>query len=409
MSSDMTGPADGIGPAARRLRLAPLLVAAGAILVVASRKPDQWITPQFWAEDGRVFFVQAVEGGGSEIFRSYAGYLHLVPRLIAWLCRPLPWEYWPPVFMLAAAAILGWVAARIWCARLPVRIRLAGVVALVGVPHSGEVFLNVTNLQWALGVVLAVNLLEPLPDSRAAAWRRGVEGLVAGLSGPIVLLLLPWAALRAWHGRRNWCAHAMLAGWWGAALVQAAVLAVSDRGAGAVAAALATAPGMMPRYAAAMFLGEWVPYSATVGGVMLALVAAMALLAWRGANPTGRLVALLTVLAALGLLIAGGVAGSWGDPFGVGARYTYVPLILLAVALAQLVETGGRRSGRIAAWGLLAAMLGSAASRWTAVPSLDLGWAAQVREVRAGKRSDLIVPPGWVFPVPGSKRPGESR
>jgi len=77
-----------------------------ACLVVVSRRPDAVLHPQFWAEDGRVFFQEAYNlGGWHSLFRPYAGYFHTVPRLGAWLALILPLAMAPLILNLIAIAI----------------------------------------------------------------------------------------------------------------------------------------------------------------------------------------------------------------------------------------------------------------------------------------------------------------
>ena len=55
----------------------------GLILVIHARA--YLLDPSFWAEDLRVFWLgEFVHSIGGVILSPYAGYLHLVPRLVAW-------------------------------------------------------------------------------------------------------------------------------------------------------------------------------------------------------------------------------------------------------------------------------------------------------------------------------------
>lgn len=108
-----------------------------------------------WAEDGYIFFNHARTGGFWTVTRPYAGYLHVLPRLVAWLSSGLPLSFQPLVYSGA------WVAALIvMVATIATRGRAMGmdattVCGLVFLcafqPAAGEMFFNLTIAQWLLG------------------------------------------------------------------------------------------------------------------------------------------------------------------------------------------------------------------------------------------------------------------
>jgi hypothetical protein len=63
------------------------VVIACAVLL-ALRKPWALHTPQLWAEDGSIFLTQDEQMGVRAWWEPYNGYLHLLPRLIAWIASP---------------------------------------------------------------------------------------------------------------------------------------------------------------------------------------------------------------------------------------------------------------------------------------------------------------------------------
>jgi hypothetical protein len=390
----------------RRSGRHPFVVALGlglaALAVLISRRPDQWFTPQFWGEDGVIFFADAAKHGGASWWQPYAGYLHLVPRTVALLSVSVPWEFQPNVFMLVAALLTAAIVVRVACSGLPSPARWLAATAVLAVPHSGEVFLNVTNLHWILAVLLALNLLEPPPATRVATGRRTLEIAIAGLSGPMIIFFTPFVLLWLWRGRRERFAWGLGIAWAVVATIQVIVVSTQSREpTTTLFAVLQAAPGMLPRYAAAIFVGEWLPYTLPLGVVVgvIAGVAVVSLLIERP-NPQRGAAALLLGVAAL-LLVVGRLATAWwGNPFGGAARYTYVPLVLILWAFALLAAGATRRARRILALALFAAVVVSATSRWVARPLPELNWPRQVREAREGSRREFEVPPGLSFPVP---------
>ena len=66
---------------------ATLALATGILLL---RRPDAFLRPRFSAEDGTIFFRQAMEDGLAAFAVPDAGYLHLVPRIVALAATALP-------------------------------------------------------------------------------------------------------------------------------------------------------------------------------------------------------------------------------------------------------------------------------------------------------------------------------
>lgn len=197
---------------------APLLV-----LALLLREPGHFINPQFWAEDGTSFFMQAWEDGfARSVFSPLSGYLHTFPRLTAGLALLFPLKAAPLVFNLAAFAaqalpilyLLGGRLAR----HLPNRgVRVLAAALYVAVPNSYETYVNLTNSQWSLGFAALLILLADRPVNR---WVQGGElALLAlfALTGPFCIVLLPCAALNLYERRRD-----AAKGWW---IAQTAVLA----------------------------------------------------------------------------------------------------------------------------------------------------------------------------------------
>lgn len=172
-------------------------------LVLFLRRPEAFLNPQFWAEDSRIFYCHALDKGARAVVMGYAGYHHLIPRLIAWCSLAVDPVYAPAVFVYSAVAITVVVGVLMLSARLPLPGKWALALAIVLVPNAGEVFQNPTNLQWILALALLATTLKQDPV-RVADWvTDGAVLLLAGLTGPFALLIVPLAVLR-WAVRRSW-------------------------------------------------------------------------------------------------------------------------------------------------------------------------------------------------------------
>lgn len=90
---------------------------AVAAVCLALRKPWALLTPQLWAEDGSIFLVQDEQLGLAAWFTPYNGYLHLLPRIVAWVTsRTLDVAWWPAAYngaaYLVTLALFGRLASR---------------------------------------------------------------------------------------------------------------------------------------------------------------------------------------------------------------------------------------------------------------------------------------------------------
>ena len=92
---------------------------AFSTLILFYRKPGTLHNPQFWAEDGTTFFRENIERGAWAIFQPYAGYLLVIPRIVAWLAGLLPSVYAPRIYSLASLAIFLFILWQIAGPRFP--------------------------------------------------------------------------------------------------------------------------------------------------------------------------------------------------------------------------------------------------------------------------------------------------
>lgn len=124
------------GPPDRILIPAVLL---GACLIIALRSPLTVIHPEFWAEDGRVWFQDAYSQGWlAPLFHPQVGYLQTFSRLIADIGLVLPLSWVPALFVAVAVVVQALpavlVASRRYAGAVPdyrVRLLLAALYLLL--------------------------------------------------------------------------------------------------------------------------------------------------------------------------------------------------------------------------------------------------------------------------------------
>jgi hypothetical protein len=225
------------------------------LLVLFARRPETFLNPQLWAEDGFIFFVQADEFGARALTFSWAGYHHFLLRLIAVVSSALNAQLVPAAYVGISLLVLLAVVLALFSPRLDLPARPACALALVLIPYTGEAIGNLTNLQWVCGLGLVWLLLARDTSTMRQHVTDGIIALVFGLTGTFSILFAPLFTWRAWRRRT---AASLVAGSarrhhrWRAALEDCALAAASlrpgksHRGSGGVVAGLPPAGGAVP-------------------------------------------------------------------------------------------------------------------------------------------------------------------
>lgn len=161
-----------------------------------------WTGHYLFAEDGQVFLTQTLAGGIGSLFDNYAGYLHVVPRLISISCAQLG----PDVYVACTNVAVGGVKVAGMAIAFPVlaayaaswRWGLAAASAFVFIPvGQQEVLGNLTNLRWFL-VAAAFFAVLGVFRSRGLAIFATIITLLAALSDPMPAAFAPIAIWRIW-------------------------------------------------------------------------------------------------------------------------------------------------------------------------------------------------------------------
>lgn len=398
----------------REPRLNGWVLAALASLLLL-RRPDALLAPQLWAEDGSVFLLGQDAHGFAAVLQPYMGYLHTLPRLTAWAADTLlDVAWWPAFYNAVAFAVWLGLLARLFSPRLNLPQRpwlAAGVLLAVQTP---EIFLNLTNAQWAGALLLLQQTLLTRPAGRGE--RTADLTLVAlfGLTGPFVIPLLPLFAWRWWRDRhRDNVAVLVVAGLCaaiqGACLHHAAITfehqhAPLDAAAavGALARRLVVWPLLGPT--AARDLPAIV--QAILGGAVLGFVA------WRASKADSRRFSRLALLAAGTLLMTAGFIrmrpDTWtGDDLAFSDRYFFHARVIVFWLLAIELDAVGRVTVITSRLALLAAVFTHLpVYRFPAPP--DFRWSERCDPIRRGAAAAIpILPDGWTLHYPGRPAPGQ--
>lgn len=171
----------------------PFALFVVAFFLLFLKSPDALTYPQFWAEDGAVFFKQQLGEVLPQVFVPYAGYLHVGPRLIAWLASHFSYSVSPLIYNISALCIDAACIthAALWASRI---FGLYVVlIAFFVIPTAGDIFGSITNIQWFLQFFLVLALLAPnRPNFRTAKLANKliyIPVIIVALSGPFSTLL----------------------------------------------------------------------------------------------------------------------------------------------------------------------------------------------------------------------------
>lgn len=393
-----------------RLNLGVLAVLAGVMLL---RKPHALLTPQLWAEDGSVFLNDQDDHGLGAFLLPYMGYLHTLPRIVASLASHLldP-ASWPAFYNGAAFAIWVAVLARLFTSRfdLPGKPWLA--LAFLLVPHSGEVFFNITNLQWLTAFVLIQQAIIAPPKSRGEAIGDLVILVPVALTGPFVIAFLPLFAWRWWRARDR---NTLIV--FGVAAVCAAVQAWLIVRTGPKfefqSAAFHLWPNLVviarrlivwPLLGRDLALGLSPAIIGGAGGVFLAGVLAWVL------RPAPLRLHRAQIVAAFALIVFAAVYRSrpdtWaGDNLDFGDRYFYIPRVLLAWLVIWEFNAQSKlvaNAARLLCLGACIAHLGN----YSLGAPKDYRWAEHCDPIRRGVPANIpTLPEGWTLEYRGWPKP----
>lgn len=174
------------------------------LMLHVTRSPWLVVHPPLYAEEGRVFFLDALRVGPASLLKTYAGYPQLFPRLVALILSGLPVDRLPVFYHLSALlahAILLYAIVRFSEDFSPAN-RILMLFCSILLPHGGEVFLNLPNTIHFLSPVPLLLFLAPASRHRLHAVLDPALALLAALSGPYVVIFLPLMLLDAFVRRR---------------------------------------------------------------------------------------------------------------------------------------------------------------------------------------------------------------
>jgi len=400
----------------RYLGVATLLAA-----IIVARRLDAVTNPQFWAEDGYIYFFENLTlGFGHSFLKLYNGYPNLAQRLIAMAGGWVPFSEAPRVYTTSAIVTTALALASF---SLPGFRHLVGSdglrvlfgVAAVCVPFDREVLSTPTNLGWFIAVWLSLLSVMRVPRRPWQVASLALAGWVAILSTPLAVLNAPLWLLRAWRGvRRRDRTDLALGVTLLAGLVLLALLAgrlgadwPAGMARGAERSLVATYADYLRSYVlvmssncAALLLPD-----ATIGGKPAAAAGALILagllaycLAGRSRHRPGVVIALYFFAGSFFVMFLGRPALMLAlRELSLPSRYLVFPGAMLSLAIVSVLDglTAGASSTVVAAIvGCL--LVWSWSPHFVITPFLDLRWADYAslleQKLQRKSRAALIIP-----------------
>lgn len=399
-----------------------------AVALIVSRRPEDLLNPQLWSEDGTVFYPDAHNLGLiASLFKPHVGYLVVWPRLVAAAGLLLPLRWAPLLYTLAAIVIplasVNLLLSRRLAAVIPhLAVRALFAFLILAVPASVSVHANLPNAQTHLSV-LAFLVIASTP-ARNWGWRTfdAAVLVLAALTGPQSLLLLPTAGLLLWRDFDREravrvgilaiaCAaqlacvlltEAMGQRWGGLGitperavkLIGGNVVLTSLIGSGGVKALLAAGgPESLE--------SDW--YLVLCWLTVLAGAAAVAAAVWRGPLALRGFLLFAALVAAAGLVFARRDPGPhWATILAPGSlhQYGYIIHLAMMVTMAWLAVAAPWSAARVAGRVAMAVMCLGIALDWVYPPLPDLDFAqhcAAFEQAAPGERVIIPVNPQGFF------------
>lgn len=396
-----------------------LLIAAVACALIISRRPGAFTNPQFYAEDGEIWFSTAYNAGAwHSLLLSFQGYFQTQPRLVALIATAFPLAWAPLLYNTFGLAFQITPVVLFMSDRfrpvLPSLWLRGAISAVYLLMPSTELNVTITESQYFLAILATLVVLAPVPRGW---WGRAFDVFVVALcamTGPFIFFVLPMALFWWWLRRRRWTgvlsailvagaipqAYAVLTTsrlhYGLGATIQSFVHIVCDR---IVLGGLFAEEGHTSVY----LTGQ--PHGTTIGAVVALVGAGIGIFALLRAPWELRLFGLLAlVIAAAGLaepLVS--AAGHQWEIMAVtraGERYFWMAQVAFVVTLLWAISELPRRWLRASGWALAgAAFVSGLIVAWQYPAFADYHWPQEARAITTaapGTPLQLpINPSGW--------------
>jgi hypothetical protein len=382
-----------------------------ALIAIFSRLPGALLHPQFFAEDGWVWYEQAYNLHWLRSLEiAQAGCLYIFPRLVAGISLLFAMQWAPLIMNFAGAAIQALPANALLSRRcaswgpLPVRILMA--VLYVAIPDAPEIHIVLTNAVWHLALLQALLALSAPPLS----WRGRASDIIlfgiGGATGPFSILLLPPLVAYWWLRRQRWTL-VVLTLMFAGALIQGLSILHTVRS----SAPLGATPLRLLRIiAGSIFIDSMVGSGGPNLRIPLLVVAAVGGLfilvwGWRSAPLAVRLYIVFVIIVLMAtlrdpLLLPSNTPRWEMLANAMGIRYWFLPSLMFLWCGLWCASAGRSRLARLAGLGVLLLVPVGVVRKWIYPPWPESQFSAEAAHFKSLKTGEHMN-----FPVydPGGR------
>lgn len=150
------------------------------------RNTGAFLTPQFFVEDGSIFFQQSFDYEWKSLLLPYAGYLHTLPRLTALVASVFPYEIQPAIFLSMTFLVILLVAyfiSKIKQNLIDWRLALIGVAF---VPVLSVIFFHTAAHMWFCWLFLFFLIIRS--EDPKPSWSIYTFAALSSVTGPFIVV-----------------------------------------------------------------------------------------------------------------------------------------------------------------------------------------------------------------------------
>jgi hypothetical protein len=395
-----------------------VLIFIVSLLVIFSRRPDVLLNPQFWAEDGRVWYAEAYNQGAIySLTTPQDGYFQTISRIGAVFSQMFPLACGPLVFNLIAISakilVVSFIASSRFSKLIPnVYGRLLIGFIYLALPVAFETHGNLTNVQWHLALLSFLIIIAAPSDKLYWKIFDFTIILISALSGPFCILLLPIVVIKWLITKEKRSIYFII--------ILAAVSAIQI-----IPLLLTERPSRQPlganiglffeiigghiffssifgdnNYGHVFYRELW---NAWIAAPMVLLGFSLLIFTFIKSNLELRLFLIFSGLIIAGALISPAASSEipqWealSTPI-TGSRYWMIPIFCCFVSMIYLAYNAEFSAVRYLSIGLLTLSLVGIISDWKYPRFEDLNfqkYAAEFKNVPAGQEVIIPINPGW--------------
>jgi hypothetical protein len=339
------------------------------VLVLVFRRPDQFIHPEIWVEDGRNVFPEYARWGFESLLLPVNGYYITIPRLLSLIAFKTSVFYAPGIETFLATLFTWSVVLAVALSPTHLRYKLGCAIFILVAPYNSEVFATTIYGLWWAGIPL---LLAALWRTGEREWLRCIFLVLGGLSSPVIVAAAAVLACRSLI-ERTWASVT-------AAVISCAIAAIqtfSILKLGASAVPSINLPMTIGKFFGGFFGGGYASDS-VMFAVALPLLVLAAVVVWDNRSKLGFPFLIMLALYALTIILSlARVSVEVLHPFLGGPRYFFYPYVLIGWSLLWIAaEASG--PWRLAPVAILIVSIVLAAPNVTQRQDV-LGWAKNLQ------------------------------